>query len=373
MPPQVAPSVPATRIDGRSLAAAGICVLALFIDGLGWLFAVAGIYLLRRSSFSSSARWVLGSVALGPKLLFIGIRAMNAPSGLSFPVESTNLATSSALWAWAGLAIGLGLLLVLQSRRAEYPPNEPAPDQPQARFILPLAGVCAMAVGVVLLLGLTDGFQRIDDAGHGRWALHHAVKGTVASFSAGELAGIVAQEREGRRENHYEITARLQDGRAFSLTTRSTASLDELRKFAATAALPPGRVSIVPLRRPAWTNGASGITLQECAGVYEQVDGAAGARSTLEFWIDNGRLAGKETLADSGRTHVRMLRNIKFQETGETEFQPASYFEASQQRADNTTAISFGWSSQPETGKFVPGGFQAGARNYRKTAPVAGG
>ena len=48
-----------------------MCVLALFVDGFGWFFAIAGIYMLRRSAFSSSARWVLGAVALGPKLLFM--------------------------------------------------------------------------------------------------------------------------------------------------------------------------------------------------------------------------------------------------------------------------------------------------------------
>jgi hypothetical protein len=77
--------------------------------------------MLRRSAFNSSARWVLGSVALGPKLLFTGIRVMNAPSGLSFPIEPTNMATSSALWAWAGLAIGIGLFFIIESRAYYFP------------------------------------------------------------------------------------------------------------------------------------------------------------------------------------------------------------------------------------------------------------
>ena len=366
MQPQVAPSIPATRIDGRSLAAAGMCVLALLIEGLGWFFAITGIYMLRRSSFGSSTRWVLGGVALGPKLLFVGIRTMNAPSGLSFPIEPYNLATSSALWAWAGLAIGLGLFFLLQPRSPEYPPNEPGRNQPQLGPVLPILGVACVVGGVVLLLGLADGFQRIDDAGHGRWALHHAVKGTVADFSGAELGTILAQERRGRKNNFYNITVGLKDGRSFSVTTRAASALDELRKFATTANLPPGKLRIVPLRGGAWTSGSSGITAKDCAGVYELADSNAPSRSTLEFWIENERLAGKETITDSHLRHVRVLRNIKLNEAGEVEFQPATYFEASQQKADNTTTISFGWSPQTETGKFIPGGFQTGAQKYRK-------
>lgn len=345
-------------------------MVALFSGGFGWFFAFAGIYMLRRSSFSSSARWVLGAVALGPKLLFMGIRAMNAPSGLSFPIEPTNLATSSTLWAWAGLAIGLGLFFLVEfrreSRRPEFPPNEPVRDQPRLGLVLPILGVACVVGGVALLLGLLDGFQRIDDAGHGRWALHHAVKGTVADFSGSELATIVAQERQSRRDNPYEIMVELKDGRTFSLTTRAASALDELRKFATTANLPPGTLRIVPLRGGAWTNGSSGITLKDCVGVYELVDPNARPRSTLEFWIENERLAGKETITDSQRRRVRVLPNIKLNETGEMEFQPASYLEASQQKADNTTTISFSWSPQTETGKFIPGGFQTGVQKYRK-------
>jgi hypothetical protein len=139
-----------------------------------------------------------------------------------------------------------------------------------------------------------------------------------------------------------------------------------LRKFAATADLAPGKLRIVPLWGGAWTNGASGITLKDRAGVYEQTEPNTGPRSTLEFWIEDGRLAGKETVADAGRRHVRVLRNIKLNEAGDVEYQPASYFEASRQKAENTTSISFSWSPQTETGKFIPGGFQTGAEKYRK-------
>jgi hypothetical protein len=158
----------------------------------------------------------------------------------------------------------------------------------------------------------------------------------------------------------------LKDGRAFSLSTRDSSTLDELRKFAATANLPPGKLRIVLLRGGAWTNGSSGITLKDCVGVYELVDPNARPRSTLEFWIENERLAGKETLTDSQGRHVRVLRNIKLNDAGELEFQPASYLEASHQKAENTTTISLSWSPQTQTGKFLPGGFQTGVQKYRK-------
>jgi hypothetical protein len=367
MQPQIAPSIPATRIDGRSLAAAGMCVLALFTEGPGWFFAIAGVYMLRRSSFSSSARWVLALVALGPKLLFTGFRAMSAPAGLSFPIEPSTLATSSALWAWTGLLIGIGLLLLVESRRRpEHPPNEPLPEQPQAGLVLPILGVACVIGGIVLLLGLPDGFQRIDDAGHGRWTLHHAVKGTVADFSATELAGIVVQERHSRGANPYEITVGLKDGRAFCITTHTSSALEELRKFAMTANLPPASLRIVPVRGAAWTSGTSGFTIRDCVGTYELLDPNARPRSVIEFWIENERLSGKETMTDSGPTHVRLLRNLKVNETGDAEFQPASYLEASQQKAEGKIAISFSWSPQTETGKFLPGGFQTGAQKYRR-------
>lgn len=270
-----------------------------------------------------------------------------------------------------GLAIGLGLFFLVESRRVEsrrpeYPPDEPVPDQPKLGLVLPILGVACAVGGVVLLLGLPDGFQRIDDAGHGRWALHHAVKGTVANFSASELATLVAQERRARRDKFYEITVGLKDGRSFSLSTRAASALDELRKFATTANLPTAKLRIVPVRGPAWTNGSSGTTLGDYVGVYHLVDPNARPLSTFEFWIEDQRLAGKETIDESGRKHVRLLRNLKLNETGEMEFQPASYLEASQQKAENAFAISFSWSPQTETGKFTPGGFDTGAQRYRK-------
>jgi uncharacterized membrane protein YdcZ (DUF606 family) len=361
------PTVPAKGIDGRSLAAAGMCILALFIDGFGWLLAIAGIYMLRRSSFNTGTRWVLGTVALGPKLLFLGIKAMNAPPGLSFTIQPSNLATSSALWAWTGLMIGIGVILLLQSRRQEHPANEPFQSQPKYEWLVPLIGVAMVAGGVALLLGLQDGFERIDDAGHGRWVLHHAVKGRVAEFSGGDVSEILVEERHhSRGSNDYAVKFGLKDGHSYSVTLKTAFIIDELRKFATTANLAPGKLRLVPYRGATWTSGNSKITLKDCIGVYEMSDANAHRRSTVEFWIENERLMGKETVNDTGQPQVRVLRNIKLDETGEMEYQPASYLEASHQKEENVTRISLSWAPQAESGKFIPGGFETGGQQYRK-------
>src|SRR5690349_13499048 len=100
------------RLDPRSLIAAGLCVGALFFDGLGWILAIAGIVLLRRAVFSGKAKCGLAAIAILPKILFVGVRSLNAPSGLSFPIEPRNLATSSSLWAWCILVAAFGVYLM---------------------------------------------------------------------------------------------------------------------------------------------------------------------------------------------------------------------------------------------------------------------
>lgn len=328
--------------------------------------------MLRRSAFNTSTCWVLGMVALGPKLLFLGIRAMHAPTGLSFAIQPSNLETSSALWAWTALMIGIGIILLMQSRRRERPAGEPVQDQPKFGWLIPIIGIAVVAGGVVLLLGLQDGFQRIDDAGHGRWVLHHAAKGKVAEFSDSDVATIVAEERHhSRGKNDYLVKFGMKDGRSYSVTLRTALILDELRKFATTANLAPGKLRIVPYRGAIWTSGSSGITLKDCIGVYELSDPNAHRRSTVEFWIENERLMGKETVNDTGQPHVRLLHNIKLDDTGQAEYQPTSYLEASHQKEKNETSISLSWSSQTETGKFIPGGFETAGQTYRKREPLA--
>src|SRR5574340_1015031 len=354
MQPQAGPSVQATRLDGRSLIAAGLCVGALFFDVLGWVLAIAGIVLLRRAVLSRTVKCLLAAIAIAPKVLFIGVRSLNAPRGLSFPIEPRNLATSSSLWAWCVLLAAFGVYLMLLPRRL-----------PQARVIAAL-GLVAMAVAVVMLLGLTEGFHRIDDAGEGRWALRHAARGNVAIFTGGDLASIDASERYTSRSGRdYPVRVALADGRSFSVTTKSAAVLEEVRKFATTANLPAGKVRIDRRNGGRWTNGASGFTLKDCVGTYELEDASTRSRSTFEFWLDGERLTGKETVADPQGRHVRVLRSVKVSDSGDVEFQPATYVEASQQNK-GTVSFSLRWSPQGETGRFVRNGFEVGPQKHRK-------
>jgi hypothetical protein len=119
-------------------------------------------------------------------------------------------------------------------------PNAVQPDSfPSSLF--KVAGLVLLALAVMMLLGLTDDFPRIDHLANGRWALKHAVRGAVATFTRDELASIEAVESR--------------------TSTRDPA-----------IGLPPGKVHI---RRPYgrnWTNGASGITLKDCVGTYQYVN-----------------------------------------------------------------------------------------------------
>ena len=69
--------------------------------------------------------WVkrLAVVALGPKILFLGVRALNAPPGLSFPIEPRTLATSPSLWAWCVAAAAFGVYLIFLPRSTPQDPR----------------------------------------------------------------------------------------------------------------------------------------------------------------------------------------------------------------------------------------------------------
>lgn len=366
MPSQVPPPAQASRLDVRSLVAAGLCVLALFFDVLGWIFAIAGIFMLRRADFSRSVKWLLAAVAIAPKILFVGVQSLNTPEGLSFPIEPRNLATSSSLWAWSVLLVAFGIFLIFLPRRLPQAPNAPVAPRPARSLLISALGLVPVAAGVGMLLGVTESFHRIDDAGQGRWALRHAARGAVAVFSGSELASIEAAEKRGSRSGRYcSIRVLLSDGRSFSLTTKSAAALDQLRKFAVTAGLPPDRVRILHRNGRRWINGASGLHLKDCVGIYELTDERARSHATMEFWLDGQRLAGRETVTGPGGRHVRVLRNIKVSDSGEAEFQPANYVEASRTEK-GTLSFSLRWSTDGETARFVKNGLEVGAQKYRK-------
>jgi hypothetical protein len=366
MQPGPPPSIQVPRIDGRSVTAASLCVMALFFDGFGWLLAIAGIVMLRRAVFDRSAKLLLAAVAILPKILFIGVRSLNAPAGLSFPIEPRNLATSPALWAWSIFMAAFGIYLIFMPQQSAQGPD--APIEPPRRSILLVGfGLALIAGGAALLLGLTDGFHRIDGAGQGRWALRHAALGNVAVFSGSELGLIDVSERhQTRGGSSYDVGVALADGRSFSVSTKNSGALEELRRFATTANLPEGKVRILRSNGERWINGASGVTLKDCAGRYELADDKTRTRSTLEFWLDGDRLNGKETVTDPGGRHVRVLRNIKVNDRGDVEFQSAPYVEASQAEKAGTLRLSFRWSPDSETGRFVKNGFETGLQKYTK-------
>jgi hypothetical protein len=354
------------RPDARSLTAAALCVLALFFDLLGWVLALAGIVLLRRAVFSRTVKWYLAAIAIGPKILFLGVRSLAATGGLSFPIEPRNLATSPSLWAWCIFLVVLGAYLLFQARRPAQEPHAPVQPGSYRSLVIAGLGLAAIAAGGVLLLGVMDGFHWINDAGRGQWALRHAVRGSVATFTGRDVQSIDATEQYSPRAgSRYSVRVALADGRSFAVTTKSVAALDELRKFATTANLADGTVHIVRRRGGPWTNGSSGFSLRDCLGTYESGGAGGPARSTYEFWLDGERLAGKETLVEIPDRHVRLLRNIKLSDTGEFEFEASSYLEAAR-RDQGTVALSFGWSSKGETGRFVKNGLEVGLQKYRR-------
>ena len=154
---------------------------------------------------------LLAAIAIAPKILFVGVRSLNAPLRLSFPIEPRNLATSSSLLAWCILLAAFGVFLMFLPQRLPEAPGRPG-------------GVTSAAIPSHCRVG-----PRAD---HCRCC--HA-RGNVAIL-------------------------------ILPVTTKSAAALDELRKFATTANLPKGKVRIVRRNGGRWTSGASGFTLKDCVG-----------------------------------------------------------------------------------------------------------
>jgi hypothetical protein len=367
MPSETPAPSRAPKYELRSLAAASLCVASLFFDQLGWLMAVVGVVLLRRAAFHRRTKWMLAALALAPKILFLGVRSMSAPPGLSFTIEPTTLTTSSSLWTWSVLIAGFGLFLVFRARPEPPAPGAPPPQtETRKPLLLKVLGLVAIAVAAVLLLGLADGFHRLDDAGEGRWALRHAARGTRATFTRAEVASIEANEnRRSRGGSSYSVRVTLGDGRTFSVTTGSVSALAEVRAFATTADLRPGTVRIVRRRDGTWTNGASGFTLKDYVGTYENADGSTGERTTIEFWREGERLAGKETVASGTTQHVRTLRNIRASDTGELAFDPTTLAEVGKPSAE-TMSFSLSWSPSGETGRLTKDGLEVGVKKFAR-------
>jgi hypothetical protein len=352
--------------DLRSLAAAALCVASLFFDTMGWLMAIVGVVLLRRAAFAPRVKWILAALALAPKILFLGMRSMSTPPGLSFTIEPTTLTTSSSLWTWSVLLAALGVFMMFRARPAQPAPGALPQAETRRPLLLKVLGIVAIAAAAFLLLGLADGFHRIEDTGDGRWALRHAARGTRATFMRAEVASIEANEnRQSRGGSSYSVRIGLSDGRAFSVTTGSASALAELRAFATTADLKPGTVRIVRRREGTWTNGASGFTLKDYVGIYEHVDTNGGERTTIEFWTAGDRLEGKETVANGPNKYVRTLRNIRASDTGELAFEPTTRAEVGKP-SESTMSFSLSWSPSGETGRLTQDGLEVGVKKFAR-------
>ena len=366
MPSQTPAPTRVPNYSQRSLVAASLCLASLFFDTMGWLMAIVGVVLLRRAVFSPRLKWMLAAVALAPKILFLGVTAMSAPSGLSFAVEPTTLTTSSSLWTWTVLLAGLGVFLMFPARPAPPAPGAPPPTETRQPLPLRALGLVMIAVAAVWLLGLADGFHRIDDAGDGRWALRHAARGIRATFARGDVASIEANEnRKSRGGSSYTVRVGLSDGRTFSVTTGSVSALQELRAFATTADLKPGTVRIVRRSQGTWTNGASGFTLKDYVGAYEHADTNTGERTTIEFWKEGERLAGKETVVNGPNKYVRTLRNIRASDTGELAYEPTTRAEVGKP-SESTTSFSMSWSPTGESGRLTKDGLEVGVNKFAR-------
>ncbi len=357
---------PVPTYDLRSLVAAALCVASLFFDAMGWLMAIVGVVLLGRAVFPRRVKWLLAALALAPKVLFLGVRAMSAPPGLSFTIEPTTLTTSSSLWTWSVLLAGFGAFLMFWARPEASVPGAPPPTDTRRPILLKALGLVAIAAAAALLLGLADGFHRIDDAGEGRWALRHAARGTMATFTRAEVASIQADEnRKSRGGSTYTVRVGLNDGRTFSVTTGSVSALQELRAFATTADLRPGTMRIVRRREGTWTNGATGFTLKDYVGAYEHADGNTGERTTIEFWIEGDRLAGKETVANGPTRYVRTLLHVRASDTGEVAFEPTTRAEVGKPSA-STMSFSLSWSPTGESGRLTKDGLEVGVKKFAR-------
>src|SRR5512137_711719 len=129
MTPQTPAPSGVPNYDLRSLAAAALCVASLFFDAMGWLMAIVGVVLLRRAAFAARVKWTLAALAMAPKILFLGVRALSAPPGLSFTIEPTTLTTSSSLWTWSVLVAGFGVFLLIRARPEPSEPGAPPPTE----------------------------------------------------------------------------------------------------------------------------------------------------------------------------------------------------------------------------------------------------
>jgi hypothetical protein len=362
--PATAPAA-ARTYDKISLVAGTLCAASLVFESLGWLIAAAGVGLLFRAGMRTRTKWLLAALALLPRVLFVGIRLYFAPRGLLFDFEPRTLATSFSLWTWSSLLVAFGVLAISQSRATTAEQFElPQPDA--KRWPLLGLGIVCLVVAAIILVEPLDGFQRIEDAGDGQWALKHAARGTRATFAAKDVSLIEGTEQHSTRgSNTYSVRVTLADGRSFSVSARTRQAFQSLREFATTAGLGPGRARIVPYRATTWTNTVPAFTRGDFAGTYDFADKDGRERRTLELAVEGDRIVGKETVTDAASTIVRDLRNLKIDDTGRMTFDFSTHAQA-RSGPDNNWSFSLRWSSDGTDAHLSNDGIRIGTIKYRR-------
>ena len=343
----------ATRTPGRLSRNTGfilgLCVLSLFFDFLGYVLALAGLFLLwKHGKLKLPTRLGVTAVVLLPKVA-IFLLGWNRITENLFELEPQTFATSSSIWAWSLLVCGVGVgclmlagairrgnMSALRLGKASFSPAlSKNPGRKGAAVVgVGLIGLVFVAVSALMFLGLEDDFQAVEPDERGRWRLTHQVRGMVASFLPAEVKSFTGERDSGTDADLslYWIRVSLNDGRSWSMNTRAMDAEEMLKKLAATMELPPGtmRLRMTPGRE--WVNSGRKVRPEDWAGTYRSTAGQGPSRdSVLEFRVVEGRLVGKETLRLGDRETSRELRNIQVTPSGEIEFETETLAGASKQ------------------------------------------
>ncbi len=95
------------------------------------------------------------------------------------------------------------------------------------------------------------------------------------------------------------------------------------------------------------------------------MDTKSGERTTIEFWLEGDRLAGKETVVN-GQNQVRPDdAQIKASETGEMAFDLAMRAEVGKP-SESTMSFSYSSAASGETGRLTKDGLQVGAKTFTR-------
>jgi hypothetical protein len=307
----------------RLAAGAVCCVASPLFDPLGYVMTVLGLVLIwGRSAFPVNWRLAVIAVVLPPRILPILFSALAGPGEFSFVLDPNAPATSSASWGWFGLLLAVSAALALAGTAAgreslaiagiRWRTPMPGVDglRTRNRWALPgLAAAVLIAWGIGAVLGLGNQFEWIEAGRGGAWELKHTVRRTVATFTPDSVALIEC--RAGEEESAIRVV--LRTGASYRMRTRAPSAWGELKKLAAAMELPPRRMHVVFPGGGVWTNGDFSLKLR--TGAYE----TAGGRR-IELRLENGRLAGTETLAGSAGKLERALRAVKVTEDGTIEY-----------------------------------------------------